>query len=154
MVIIASVLLVIAIVATILLFNKHPQNVDSNKPNFQALLPAGSSIEELGGWQKLTPPAGDAYYAFTDSIEQIPIVVSQQSLPETFKTSPSESIDQLAKAYSATETFETNNATVHIGNSVNGPQSVIFTKNGLLVLIKSQEKIENTVWARYINSLS
>jgi len=146
-------LIAAAITAFAINSNKQSDELTNNAPNFSALLPSGETIEDLGGWQTLSPPTGDVYYVYTDSVDQVSISVSQQALPETFKPNPGQSIEELAKAYSATENFQANGTKVYIGTSASGPQSVLFTKNELLVLIKSQQKIDTSAWTEYINSL-
>lgn len=132
--------------------NQAPAGLKA-KPDFSAILPKDKTVEDLGGWQKLTPPNSTPYYVFTDSINATAISVSQQILPETFKSATAQSIQDLAKSYSATEELDIDGNTAYIGTSTKGPQSVIFTKNGLLVLIKSQGTIENDAWKSYIKSL-
>lgn len=123
-------------------------------PPFQAVLPANVAIEDLGGWQKLTPPSGDAYFVFTDEINSVRIQVSQQPMPSSFKANPTEKIAEMARAYNATETFDVHGTKVYLGNSVKGPQSVIFTRKNVLVLINSDKKIEDAAWVNYIKSLT
>lgn len=125
----------------------------SSAPDFDPILPQGKTIEQLGGWQRLTPPNNAPYYVFTDSVNSTQITVSQQVLPESFKSNTAQSIQDLAKNYSATEELSVDNGKVYIGTSTKGPQSVIFTMNGLLVLIKSQGTIKNEAWVAYIASL-
>jgi hypothetical protein len=131
-----------------------PPKPDPNTPSFHAVLPKGKTAASLGGWQKLTPPSGETIYVFVDTLNGIALNVSQQELPESFKADTSTKIAELAKSYNATSTFDAGSTKVYIGTSAQGPQSVIFTKNGLLVLIKSQKQISNQDWATYIQSLS
>lgn len=148
---ILSGLVVAFIVASVQ--DSNSSKTSSVQPDFEALLPQGKTIEDLGGWQKLTPPNSAPYYVFADSIESVGISVSQQTLPETFKTDTAQSIRELAKGYSATEELTANEVKAYLGTSAKGPQSVIFTKNGLLVLIKSQANIKNDAWVAYIKTL-
>lgn len=129
------------------------QNELSVKPDFETILPARSSIEELGGWQKMTPPNSTPIYVYSDSIDDIAISVSQQTLPESFRTDTDTKVAQLAKGYNATTSINAGNTKVYSGKSASGPQSIIFTKNNLLVLIKSRGVISNDAWASYIEAL-
>ena len=122
-------------------------------PSFTALIPEGKTIDSLGGWQKMTPPSGDAFYVYNDTIDDTILNVSQQTLPENFKTNPSAQLATLAKAYNANETFEIDGMKIYLGTSAKGPQSVLFTKNDLLVLIKSHKQVSDDAWAAYIKSL-
>jgi hypothetical protein len=154
--------LVIAIAAAILAITTHSQqqenvslqtNTSTDRPDFEAALPANKTIESLGGWQKLTPPSGDDYFVFVDQLDGIPIKVSQQPLPDSFSTNVDAYVLEAAKGYNATNTFDANGTTAYHGTSAQGPQSVIFTKSGLLVLIVSDAKIQDSSWISYISSL-
>lgn len=151
------ILLVLAIVGGVVLFNTLKANNSTVQtgvqPNFRAVLPASTSIEDLGGWQKLTPPNSDPFYVYIDEIDSILVNVSQQSLPSGFSSDVDTKVSEVAKGYNATSTLDANGTKVYIGNSAKGPQSVIFSKNGLLILIVSQQKIQDESWISYINSL-
>ncbi len=122
-------------------------------PQYQTVLPSGKTIKDLGGWQKLTPPNGSSFYAFTDSLDKVAINVTQQQLPKSFQSNTNQKVADLAKSYNATSKLNVSGLTVYIGISARGPQSVIFTKDNLLVFIKSERKIANDSWERYITSL-
>ncbi len=128
-------------------------NDSSATPHFQALLPGTTSIAKLGGWQKLTPPDGTAIYVFTDSIDGVDINVSQQPLPASLKDDSEAKVSEVAKGYNETKSIYAATTKVYIGTNADGPQSVIFTKNKLLVLIKSRSVIKDELWVTYINSL-
>lgn len=148
-----AVLIIAISIGVLVIRNNTTRVADANSPSFETVLPQGKDISELGGWNKLTPPNGEPFFVFTDTIDGIGINVSQQPLPEAFKANRDTKIAELAKGYNATETFDANGIKVYIGNSAKGPQSVIFTKNELLVLITSKAKIKNDAWVKYITSL-
>ncbi|QQS70950.1 hypothetical protein IPP92_01465 [Candidatus Saccharibacteria bacterium] len=118
------------------------------------MLPAGKSIADLGGWTRVSPNSADPVFAYADTLDGSQIIISQQPLPDSFQSDPEGHIAELAKDYNASEKISTTNTTVYIGDSIKGPQSVIFTKSKLLILIKSSVKHSNDSWIRYINSLS
>jgi hypothetical protein len=122
-------------------------------PAYQTLLPANTSIETLGGWSRVSPPESEPVYAFTDTINDVAINVSQQLLPESFRGDVSVRIAELAKSYNATTAVDVSGTTVYIGTSARGPQSVLFTKRDLLILIKSDATISPEAWATYVTSL-
>lgn len=123
-------------------------------PRFTTVLPAGKSIADLGGWTRVSPDSADPVFAYADTLDGSQIIISQQPLPDSFQSDPEGHIAELAKDYNASEKISTTNTTVYIGDSIKGPQSVIFTKSKLLILIKSSVKHSNDSWIRYINSLS
>lgn len=141
----------IAILGTFTAFNIL-QDSDSH-PNFRALTPKGSTVEELGGWQRVSPPGKDPTFAFTDTIEGVTISVSQRTLPPEFKKNTAKEVSNLAKSYHANRQLKAGDTTFHIGSSAKGPESVIFSKRSLLILIKSQAAISDEAWVSYINQL-
>lgn len=120
----------------------------ASSPSFQAVLPADKSINALGGWTRVSPPGQPQAFAYSDSIDGVTIRVSEQQLPAT------SSVTDIAKGYNATDKITAGKITAYIGTSFKGPQSVIFTEKGLLILIGSTSKINNSAWTDYIESLS
>lgn len=129
------------------------QNKSAQLPQYETLLPTNKSIAELGGWNRVSPPDKSPVFSYTDKIENIFISVSEQPLPDAFKSEPELQTSKLAESYNATTKFDANGTTVYLGNSAAGPQSIIFTKNNLLILIKSQNKINEKAWISYIQAL-
>lgn len=143
----------------------HRQNTDQKLPadnpavitesfKKETIVPEGKSVEQLGGWKRVSPPTSDPVFAYTDTLDGIAITVSQQILPESFKTSTDSKVADLAEKFSATTKITAGKTTAYLGSSSKGPQSVIFTKDNVLILIKSQKKISDGSWAKYIESLS
>lgn len=121
---------------------------------YQTVLPEGKTISELGGWKRVSPSKSDPVYAYADKIDNVPISVSQQPLPQSFKGSTSDQVAELAKKFNATAKLDAGTTQVYIGTSAKGPQSAILSKNGLLILIKSQQKITDKSWTKYVASLN
>lgn len=148
--------LVIIIIATILivphLTGEQKQPTTSSTPTFASLLPKGTSIDTLGGWQKGASPSGDIYYSYKDAIDGVTILVSQQLLPGS-ASELQKRTTEIAQGYHANRTLPINNPIVYIGASAKGQQSVIFTKNKVLVLIASEDTIKDASWVSYIESL-
>jgi len=127
--------------------------VVSSTPEYQTLLPESKPVDELGGWKRVSPPENDPVFAYVDTIGDATINVSQQPLPESFKGNVAEQTARLAEAYSASKTLEAGGIKAYLGTSSKGPQSVIFTTDELLVLIKSKENIPDDAWEKYISTL-
>ena len=121
---------------------------------YQTIVPEGKSISDLGGWKRVSPSKSEPVYAYTDTIGETSINVSEQPLPGSFIGDTDNQVAELAKKFNATTKIDAGGTKVYVGSSSKGPQSVIFTKNSLLILIKSQEKIDDTAWIKYIKSLS
>lgn len=130
---------------------------DINKPAlapaYDIVLPQRTSIDTLGGWQRVNPTGNNPIFAYTDDIDGVPISVSQQPIPESFKGNIGAQVKQLAESYRASTVFEAGGTEVYMGKSARGPQSIIFAKSKTLVLIKSQDAIAQDSWITYINNL-
>jgi hypothetical protein len=123
-------------------------------PDFSTLLPAGKTIQQLGGWVRISPPDKDPVYTYVDKIGNVQINVSEQPLPDNLKADTANKVAQLAQSSNATDKFVAVGSTpVYVASSGEGEQSVIFTKNHLLVLIKSNKPLTNNDWSAYIRSL-
>lgn len=131
----------------------RPVGLQPGAPDYPTLLPASKSIEELGGWHRVSPPDKNPVYVYADSIGGTSISVSQQPLPEEFKTDTAEKVRLLAADFNANEKVTVGSTIVFIGKSAEGPESVIFHKDNLLILIKSRGGINNAQWANYIKEL-
>jgi len=153
------ILMIISILTVLFIITRNTStqispNTSSLQPEYQTVLPAGKTIEQLGGWSKISPPKSDPVYAYSDKIGTIGISVSEQLLPETFKNNLDTQVAELAKKFNATTQIEAAGTKAYIGTSAKGPQSAIITQDGLLILIKSQEKISVADWKTYIQSLT
>jgi hypothetical protein len=155
-IVITIAILLVVSPAIWLLVRQHEANVTTNAklPEFQTVLPGIKSVSELGGWQRISPPNKDPVFAYTDTIGDIPISISQQPLPASFHEDPEGQVAEVAKKFSATTKIDAGNTKVYVGTSAKGPQSALLTKNGLLILIKSQKKVDNAAWAEYVKSLN
>lgn len=122
-------------------------------PNYATVLPGGKSAQSLGGWYRVSPPTSDPVYAFSDHIGAVQLDVSEQPLPASFRQNTAEQIAQLAQGFGANEKIASAQVTFYIGTSAKGPQSVILTKNDLLILIKSTGKLTTDAWITYLSSL-
>jgi hypothetical protein len=155
---IIAVGIVVIIVATIAWSFTHQQNTastsDPNKPEYKTVLPEGKTVDELKGWKRVSPPGKDPVFAYVDEIDGIPVSVSEQPLPKSFEGNVDSQVAELAKKFNATTKIDANGTTVWVGTSAKGPQSAIFSKMDLLILIKSQKKVDSKAWATYAKSLN
>lgn len=122
-------------------------------PTYDTVLPAGKQIEDLGGWARVSPPEKDPVFAFVDSVSGIRLTISEQPLPESFHDDPAGKMADLAQQFNAKEQVTFGDMVVYVGTSIRGPQSAIFAKDDLLVLIKADSKLTNDQWTQYIESL-
>lgn len=147
-----SVVILIGLFLTLVIaYNSN--SVGSERPKYQTALPQGKTIDQLGGWKRVSPPEATPVFAYADKIEDIPVTVSQQPLPGSLSANSEAQIASLAKSYNATKELDAEGTPLYVGTSAKGPQSAIMTKKGLLILIKSQKKISDEAWAAYAASL-
>jgi hypothetical protein len=129
-------------------------NLQKGTPNYKTVLPAGKSITDYGGWTRVSPPNRNPVYAYSDTIGAIPINVSEQPLPDDFAHNDTvDKLKELAIGYAATKRISAGDIIVYIGTSAKGPQSVIFAKKNLLILIKASAAVPDEQWQMYIKSL-
>ncbi|RYF28766.1 MAG: hypothetical protein EOO17_04175 [Chloroflexi bacterium] len=121
---------------------------------YQTVIPASKTIGDLGGWKRVSPPNSDPVYAYNDQVDGVNISVSQQPLPQSFSGKVESEVAEVAKKFNATTKVEGADTNVYLGTSAKGPQSVILSKNGLLILIKSEKNIAPASWAQYAKSLN
>lgn len=127
-------------------------NQSVTEPLYKTVIPDGKTIDQLGGWKRVSPPGADPVFSFTDTVGDIRINVSQQQFGSDVDVTKQAA--EIAKQFNATEKLETRYAVAYIGTSAKGPQSVIFAKNKLLIMIQSASKIDNEIWGKYIDSLN
>lgn len=153
--VIIGLVVAVCLVAGLLIFRSmnNDSNATSKKPTYQTVLPQGKTIQELGGWKRVSPPEDQPVFAFTDAIDGVPISVTEQPLPQQFKNDIDSQVADLARKFNATHKIDASGTPVYIGTSVKGPQSVIFATKKLLILIKSEKKISDTSWVNYAISL-
>lgn len=133
--------------------NNSSADAAAKKPNYKTALPEGKTVAELGGWKRVSPAKDDPVFAYIDQIDSVTVSVSQQPLPQSFKSNVANQVAELAKKFNATDKIDAKGTAVYIGTSSKGPQSVIFSSNNLLILIKSEKQIADTSWATYVESL-
>lgn len=129
---------------------------DADAPSYTTVLPKGKTIADLGGWVHFTShdDAGAVHaYNYNDTIDGVAISVTEQPLPSSFTGDVDSHVAEFAKSFDANDTVKAGDTIVYIGTNSKGPQSVIFTKNNLLILIKSEKTIKNTAWSSYAGSL-
>jgi hypothetical protein len=151
------VVLTVIVAAAYIITNaqNHPKTTSTTiaqKPTYQTIVPSNKPSSSLT-WQRVSPPGSDPVFAYADTIDGVSIFVSQQPIPDSFQPNVDDKVAQLAASYTATDKISAGSTPVYVGTSAQGPQSVIFSKNNLLVLIKSASKISDDAWTSYANSL-
>lgn len=122
-------------------------------PTYATVLPAGKSIQSLGGWTRVSPTGRNPVYTYVDKIGTTQVDVSEQPLPAGFQRNTQEQVAQLAKNFNATEKFPAGSTNIYIATLADESQSVILSKDNLLILMKSTSLLPPPQWITYANSL-
>lgn len=121
------------------------------KPSFSILHPNGK--EELLEVTRKTP-TGVLLHTYRDTVEGAEVEVTQQELPESFKSSPTAELEKMAKNFQATDIIQIDEAFVYHGlDEKTRVQSLFTIKNNVLISIRSNVKLSDDTWAGYILSL-
>jgi hypothetical protein len=129
------------------------ESLFGQEPAFKTVLPGSKSIEELGGWARVSPPDRDPVFAYVDSVDGVKLNVSQQPLPDNLRQDTAGEAASLAEQFNADKQLEASNLTLHVGMASSGEQSVIFAKGNLLVLIRSAAELPDARWVAYVETL-
>jgi hypothetical protein len=132
---------------------KEVAGAEVSAPPYPTVVPIDKTIEDLGGWSRVSPPDKDPVYAFNDRIGDVAITVSEQPLPKSFQEDAAGQIAKLAEEFAANDKITAGDSQAFLGTSAQGPQSVILTKNDLLILVKSASKLTNSQWENYLATL-
>lgn len=141
-----------------IIINKDKGNMPYKTTKLETGTPSYSTItpnRQKTTWTKISPPGSDtSIYAYVDKIGDVSISVTEQPLPDEFKTDTAYKIEKLAKNYDANIKLTAENTVIYVGTSVRDSiQSVILTKGNLLIMIKSKNIVSNQDWVNYINSM-
>ena len=120
------------------------------KPEFKVALPNGKESETDGGKVRYDGTRKTA--SFIDKVDNVSVTVTQQGLPDRFKTNQASELAEFAKEIYANESFEVGDTKVYAGESAKGPQTLVLIRDQTLVFITADKKIENSSWIQYIGS--
>jgi hypothetical protein len=123
----------------------------SAAPTFNTLLPGDDAKQTTSG--QVAYDRDKKVASFTDTIDEIPLTVSQQALPERFKKDPATEISKFAADINANEKLQIGSLTAYSGVSEKGPQTVVFIKNDVLVFVTASKKLPTAQLIGYIDSL-
>ena len=119
----------------------------STTPKFTALAP-GSSENLQQRYDNKREVISSSH-----NLNGIDIILSQQVLPEAFKHNPQNNVSDTAKRFNATKEITAGDTIAYAGKSADGPQTIIFHKNNILVFIYSPIELDNQTIASFIEDL-
>lgn len=123
------------------------------KPSFSILYPPGKSLESTKT-VRVSPNTNAPAYAYTDTLENISLKITQQELPERLQKDADVELEKIAKDFQATSVIQVDENKIYHGyNEKTHVQSLIFIKNKRLVFIAASEKLSDESWAAYYLSL-
>lgn len=119
----------------------------AKKPAFTVLFPNSQAKE------KMSYDTEKKVASYTGKVKGVDVTVSQQPVPANFKADPNGEVAKLAQSINATTKLDAPGLQAFLGQSIKGPQTVVFTKDGTLVFIKSSEQIPVADWNNFLESL-
>lgn len=134
-------------------------NIDADIPQvdsteFPLVWPSGKSEKDFK-IVRVSPFGNDTVYAYIDILNNQEIKISQQKLPERFKTERDVKLKELADSFQATNVIQVDEQKIYHGYSQNiNTQSLIFIKKDLLIFIASPQQTRDEIWAGYISGLN
>lgn len=117
------------------------------KPSYTPLVPASAQANttQYDGKRNMV--------SYTTSFSTTHITVSQQALPATFAADGS-ALKRAADSMNATSRIDTNRGPAYVGtNEPAGDQLAIFAADTVLVLMHSDQKMDNASWKSFIGQL-
>lgn len=122
---------------------------------FNPLVPLENLTDESG--KQATPEyrydQAKKVLGYTTQYNNAVLTISQQQLPETFKSSPGE-LARVAKNIQANTSVETQKGLVYVAtDEASQAQTAVFTTDDVLIFVRSDKKLDETEWKFYVNQL-
>jgi hypothetical protein len=119
-------------------------------PNFTPLAPENPAS---GGTSQTRYDGTHNVYSFSDTLNNTAIIVSQQPIPANFNSAAA-AVTKVAASLDATEPVPISSGTAMVATDTKAnSQTVVFTKDNLLVFIQSPFTHSSAEWEAYINGL-
>lgn len=122
----------------------------TNDPTFAIAKPQGRELPK----EKIIFDPKRKFAKFEDDINGIPISVSQQPIPDGIKSDPVAGTTKLAKDFGAAEEITVDGTKINYGQDEKGQQTVILTKNGLLIFILTSAQTDKEGLKIYAGNLN
>lgn len=122
-------------------------------PEFNILYPTGKDVASLESVTRKAPD-GNVIHTFKDTINSIEFELTQQELPDKFKSDQESQLLEVATNFQATKIIQIDDQKVYTGvNENTGIQSVFTIKDDKFISIKALQELTDDDWAAYIISL-
>lgn len=129
------------------------EDIVREKPTFSILYPGGKGEDGVGDIVRISPSSNSPVYTYIDTVAGTQVNVSQQQLPDNFKTDQEGKLKDLANSFQAKNYIKVDDVSIYHGENSSGVQSLIFIKANLLFTIRSAQKQSDDVWAAYVSAL-
>ncbi len=123
-------------------------NAPTNEPLFEIIKPAGRELKK----EDVIFDPQRKFAKFTDEINGIPAIISQQPLPEIYRTNPADGAAKIAKDFGASELISVDGQQVYFGQDEKGPMTMIFAKNGNLVFVSTTKAVDKEALKVYVGN--
>lgn len=123
-------------------------------PDFALLYPNGDESSYRQTVRRISPSDRAPVYVIVDELGGIKINVSQQELPESFKSDIAGSTKKMAQDFQAANILKTDDTDVYHGWSArDGVHSIILVKEKLLLLVRAERQLSDAQIVDYVSSL-
>lgn len=135
-----------------------PDVVVLDDPGFDPVFPVGMTADDFERKMTKKSPSGDPIFDYEDSLNGVPIQVTQQMLPEPLSASPSTGLEEIAGTYQLSTLTVTPDKEYRIFYGISGRDGVqslvtLIEEQNILVFIRSPQPLAESLWHEYINSL-
>ena len=122
----------------------------TNEPLFEIVKPEGREITK----ESIVFDPERLFAKYDDEINGIPITVSQQPFPDIYRSDVEGGVSKIAKDFGAKETLTYEGQTMYYGQDFEGPQTVVLSKNDLLVFILTTKAVDKLALQVYAGNLN
>lgn len=134
--------------------SSNQQTLPREKPSFTILYPGGNTSEIIGDLVRSSPSGSAPAYRFYDKIGDVVISVTQQEIPESFKSNIEEQLEKLARDFQANNVIVIDGSKIYHGRKESSnEQSLILTKANRLIFIIAEKALSDDSWVGYITNL-
>jgi len=117
------------------------------KPNFTPALPSDNPKVVT------TQNNQHAIIVYTDTYNKVQLTVSQQALPDNFKTDPTAIVRVAKEQLKATNSVTTDKGELYYLTNNTGQQWAVVQYQDLLIFLQTNSKLDDSGWAGYMQQL-
>jgi hypothetical protein len=121
--------------------------------DYNILYPAGKEAASLQSVTRKAPD-GNVIHTYKDSINGVEFELTQQELPDKFRTDQESQLLEVATSFQATKVIQIDDKKIYTGvNDKTGIQSVFTIKDDKFISIKALQALSDDDLVGYITSL-